>query len=197
MKRVGLYGGAFDPPHIGHVMSITAVWNSGRVDEVWLIPTGRHRFKQGITAGEHRRIMVEIMLATAFVSAGPLRVNTTELERLEVPSTTIELLALLRARHADCAFSLIIGADLIEQIPSWARGEELMATASFLVVPRLGQVIPGALPPTMHIVPSQHHTDVSSSIVREMIAGGRSVDGLVPPGVIAYILRNKLYKNDE
>src|SRR5262249_6290415 len=133
------------------------VLNSQYVDEIWLVPTGRHRFKHTQTSAEHRKAMVEIMRASVFGATPSVQINTTEIDRSAVPSTSIELVTHLRAAHPDCEFALIIGSDLIDQIPSWARGQELLATTTFLVVPRSGCAIPDVLPPTMRLVPTDYH----------------------------------------
>ncbi|MBI1745963.1 MAG: nicotinate (nicotinamide) nucleotide adenylyltransferase [Acidobacteria bacterium] len=194
MKAIGLFGGSFDPPHIGHILNITAVINSVWVDEVWLAPTGRHRFKQTMASAEHRRRMVEIMRAENFGAGAPVRIDTTELDKPDTPSTTIDLVEELQRRHSDHTFLVIIGADLIEQIPSWQRGLELLASTPFLVLPRLGCQLPDPLPNGMRVVHSNYQTDVSSSTVRDLIAKGKNLGGLIPTGVIAYIERHGLYK---
>lgn len=177
-------------------MNITAVLNSKWVDEVWLIPTGRHRFKQTMTPAEQRKSMVEIMLATVFGASVPVYLDTTELEQPAIPSTTFDLIRQMRAKYPDYEFSLIIGADLVEQIPYWAHGTELLAATPFLIVPRLGCNLPPELPSTMRVVSSECHTDVSSSTVRAMIRKGMRLDGILPPGVLAHIRRHGLYREE-
>jgi len=85
---------------------------------------------------------------------------------------------------------------LVGDIPNWHQPETLMSREGFfLLVPRFGDSVPTSLPPYIALVPTQNValTNISSSLVRQMIAEGRSLEGIVPPAVISHIIRNRLY----
>lgn len=197
MKRVALYGGSFDPPHLGHVITITAVLNSKLVDEIWIVPTGLHRDKAHHASPDDRRAMIALMLATMFGSRVPVYLKATQISRPWQVSTTAELIAGMERCDPDHAFFFIVGSDLLPEIPTWHAAQVLMSrTGFFLVVPRLGAEPPEPLPSYAALVPTNHValTNISSSLVRTIIAEGRSLEGVVPPAVISHIIRNRLYQ---
>jgi len=197
MSRIALYGGSFDPPHLGHVITITAVLNSGQVDEVWLVPTGLNPDKVSHASPENRKQMVAVMLATMFGSRVPVFLNTTQINRPWQPSTTAELVQEIERRYPEHEFRFVIGSDLVKEIPKWHQAENLTRRERFfLVVPRLGDPLPEALPPYAAPISMENVgvTNISSSLVRARIVQGMSLEGMVPPAVISHILRNRLYQ---
>ena len=197
MSRIALYGGSFDPPHLGHVITITAVLNSGQVDEVWLVPTGLHPDKASHASPESRKQMVAVMLATMFGSKVPVFLNTTQINRPWQPSTTADLVQEIERRYPEHEFRFVIGSDLVTEIPKWHQAETLMLRERFfLVVPRLGDPLPEVLPSYTAPIPMENVgvTNISSSLVRARIVQGMSLEGMVPPAVISHILRNRLYQ---
>ncbi len=198
MKKIALYGGSFDPPHLGHVMTIAAVLNSGMVDEVWLVPTGKHRDKNHQASPDHRKEMISIVLATMFGSKVPVYLKTLQIDKPWITSTTLDLLERMNVEHPDHEFNFVVGSDLVKDIPSWANAEKLTKQTKFLVVQRLQQEISDdELPEYAFKVPTKGIalTNISSSLVRGMIQNKQSLEGVVPPAVISHIIRNDLYVN--
>lgn len=195
MKRIALYGGSFDPPHLGHVITIAAVLNSKLVDEVWLVPTGRHRDKEHHATPDDRKIMIGIMLATMFGSKMPVYLNVSQINRSWQISTTADLIGEMKKIYPGHDFSFVIGSDLVSDIPKWHKADQIMKEGMFLMVQRLGNEVSGELPAYVTAVPVKGIalTNISSSLVRKMIANGQSLEGVVPPAVIGHILRNSLY----
>ena len=197
MKRIALYGGSFDPPHLGHVITITAVLNSKLVDEIWLVPTGLHRDKTHHASPDDRKAMIAIMLSTMFGSKVPVYLNPSQISRPWQVSTTIELVTDMERQYPEATFSFIVGSDLLSDIPRWHNADTLMRRQGFfLMVPRLGDQIPSTLPPSIALVPTKDValTNISSSLVRKTVVEGRSLEGIVPSAIISHILRNRLYQ---
>jgi ADP-ribose pyrophosphatase len=194
-KRVALYGGSFDPPHLGHVITITAVLNSGLVDEIRLVPAGKHRDKGHYASPDDRKAMVSIMLSTMFGSRVPVYLEACEVNMPWVVSSSADLLRRMRGLYPADKFYLVIGSDLIRDIPGWKDGNFLMEKDNFLAVKRLGDDIERPVPPYLKLVDTERGalTNISSSLVREMIRKGESLEGIVPPAVIGHIIRNGLY----
>ncbi|MCB0311262.1 MAG: nicotinate (nicotinamide) nucleotide adenylyltransferase [Bdellovibrionales bacterium] len=197
-RRIGLYGGSFDPPHLGHVITITAVLNSGLVDEVWLVPSGLHRDKEMHATDANRHVMIEIMLSTSFGSKVPVKLDTIQLHDSSRVSTTIELIRAEKHRFKDCEFSVVIGSDLLPQLPKWYQAKDLLSETHFLVMPRPGHDLPKKMPPYASAIISDGlaTSNISSSLVRRLIADRKSLEGIVPPAVINHIIRYKLYGYD-
>jgi nicotinate-nucleotide adenylyltransferase len=178
--RVALFGGSFNPPHLAHQMAVLYVLETAPVDEVWIIPAFRHAYGKTLAPFEDRLAMCE-RAARPF---GP-RARVSDVEReLGDESRTLRTVRLLQGRFPSHAFSLVIGADLIPEVPSWYGGAELQRTVPFVVVGRTGVEGGGAavaLP------------EISSTQVRAALGDARSVEGLVPRAVLDYIFAHGLY----
>ncbi len=166
-KRVAIYGGSFNPPHVGHGMVAAWLGWTERVDEVWLVPTASHPFGKALLPFAQR---VEMCEALAACVGSHVRVCTIEAE-LPFPSYTIDTLEALAERHPEHRFVPVIGADLLPDTPRWRRWEELQARFPPLVVGRAGYPpVPDA-----PVFPA-----ISSTQIRALHAEGASIEALVP-----------------
>jgi nicotinate-nucleotide adenylyltransferase len=177
--RVAIFGGSFNPPHVAHQMVALYVLETAAVDELWLVPCFRHPFDKPLEPFEDRLRMCELGVA----ALGP-RARVSDIERsIGGASLTLRTIRRLEALHPQHAFSLVIGGDLVAEVPSWHGAAELQRTVPFIVVGREGTGA-GAGPAM---------PEVSSTQVREALAGGKSAAGLVPRTVLDYIYRRGLY----
>jgi nicotinate-nucleotide adenylyltransferase len=182
--RVALFGGSFNPPHLAHQMAVLYVLETAPVDEVWIIPAYRHAYGKKLAPFEDRLAMCEL----AALPFGP-RARVTDVEReLGDESRTLRTVRLLQGRFPGHAFSLVIGADLLPEVPSWFGGAELQRTVPFVVVGRAG-VDNGAATVAL--------PEISSTQVRAALGAGRSVEGLIPRAVLDYISTHGLYRAAE
>ncbi|KIV65585.1 Nicotinate-nucleotide adenylyltransferase [Pseudomonas sp. FeS53a] len=209
-QRIGLFGGTFDPVHIGHLRGALEVAELMAFDQLRLIPSARppHREAPQVSADD-RLAMVELAVA----DLPPLRVDDRELRR-ERPSWTIDTLESLRAEvgESDQLF-LMLGWDAFCGLPGWHRWEELLNHCHILVLQRpdadaeppeelrdllaarsvadpLGLSGPGGQISFVW----QSPLAVSATQVRQLLADGRSVRFLVPDAVLAYIHAHGLYR---
>lgn len=187
MKKIGILGGTFNPPHIGHLIIANEVLSSLSLDSIWFMPNQEppHKKKEGGVSNEQR---VE-MLKLATEGHAAFRVETIELER-SGPSYTYDTMKILTEMHSDKEFYFIIGADMIEYLPKWHKVYELQKLIKFVGVNR----------PTY-----SSHTDydilyvetplidLSSSLVRKRIKDGQTIRYLIPESVRVYIEENQLY----
>jgi len=179
--RLAVYGGSFDPPHIAHVLVASWALSMGEVDAVLVLPTLEHAL--GKTAGatfEQRVAMCE----RAFACLNGVTVSGIE-QTLGAPSRTYKLLMALREQHPDAQLRLVIGADIVAELPRWHRHEDIVRMAPPLVVGRAGYSPPDG---TQLVMP-----EVSSTRVRAALAAGESVEAWVPASVRAYIREHDLY----
>ncbi|MCU0311164.1 MAG: nicotinate-nucleotide adenylyltransferase [Acidimicrobiales bacterium] len=189
--RVGILGGTFDPPHIGHLATAVEVRDVLHLDEVRLVVANEPWQKVGsrpVTPAADRLALVE-------AAVGPLVgvvASGLEVER-GGPTYTVDTLLALRAAEPGTEWFVIVGADAAAGLPTWERADELAALATFVLVDRPG--LPSPPPPAgwrfVHV--SVPRLDVSSSELRDRVASGRPLDVLVPPAVIAEIDRRRLY----
>lgn len=183
MNRLAIFGGSFNPPHLGHVLAATWVLSTARVSRLMVIPALTHAFGKDLAAFPHRRRMAELAFG------GLEGVEVSDLEaRMEGPSYTVHTLERLAEEHSGMQLGLVIGTDLVEQIPDWHEGHRIEELAELIVVGRGGHADDAA---RELVIP-----EVSSSEVRRRLAEGQSVDSLVPWRVRDYITEHGLYRGE-
>jgi nicotinate-nucleotide adenylyltransferase len=173
--RIGVYGGSFNPPHVGHAMVAAWLRWADRVDEVWLLPVFGHAFSKALAPFDDRVALCEALAAML----PDVRVCTVERE-LPTPSYTIDTLRFLRARHPDHALRLVVGADVLAEAHRWRAWDEIQAEFPPIVVGRSGWPSP---PGTLEF-PS-----VSSTEIRRRVHLGEPVDALVPAALLPAVRR--------
>ena len=198
--RIGVFGGTFDPPHVGHLVLAERCREGARLDAVWFVPSFRPPHKAGreLTRFSHRCDMVT--LATTGQPA--FRVEPVEAE-LPAPSYTVQTLAALRALHPADEFALILGADSVHDLPHWHEPAAVVAGTELVVVARPGVELWDAgrlaaelgLPiDAVRVTPVECPLlDVSSRDVRRRSAAGLSIRFVVPRAVEEFVRDKKLY----
>src|SRR5436305_7074018 len=138
--RVALFGGSFNPPHMGHELAALYVLETAPVDELWFVPTFKHAFEKALQPFEDRQHMCEL----AARALGP-RARVSDIERdLGGESRTLRTVRALEARHPEHRFQLVVGADLVGEIDGWWGADELRREVPFIVVGRSGAARAGA-----------------------------------------------------
>lgn len=188
-RRVGVFGGTFDPPHVGHLA--IAEWARDRLAlaRVLLVPAGEPPHKRGrpVTAARHRLAMARL----AARGNPAFAVSPIEAER-EGPSFTVDTLRALRVRERGARLFLVIGADSLDDFPDWRDPEGILELATLAVAERNGAGgRKRSRPP--HVRLEFPPLDISSSVLRRRARDGHSLRYLVPDPVIAYIRRHGLY----
>lgn len=197
MRKIAIFGGSFDPPHIGHLIAIRNVLNSKLVDEIWITPAGDERYdKCPVAPAEHRRRMVELMIEHEFKNNPAIKLELLQLTEPGNKGFAVELLDRLKAEHPEDKFYFIIGADNLKTISAWHSAEELVKKYEFIVLMR-GNEVPDAseYPPTFHMLIGNRYiaVEISSTQIRYLIKEKERLEGLVSMPVINYILANGLY----
>lgn len=203
--KIGIMGGTFDPIHYGHLVIAEQIRQNYNLDKVIFIPVGipPHKREMKITKGEHRYLM--ILLAT--MTNPYLDVSRVEIDKKAI-SYTIETMRELNKKYADknVEFYFIIGADAISTIETWEEPVELLQMCKFIAATRPGVTNSnmssmieyykdkyGAEIQTMTV----SAVDISSTDIRNRIAGNRPIKYLLPEAVEHYILKNGLYLEDK
>lgn len=188
-RRVGLLGGTFDPPHLGHLVVAECARVELVLDEVRLL-VASDPYQKGTTSPTADRVA---MVEAAVAEDDHLGIDLIELER-EGPTYTADTLAALTAREPDVDWYFVLGEDAAAGLSTWHRIEEAFALATFVVVTRPGDEAPdpATLPrAVVHLEIPQ--LEVSSTQLRERFAEGRATRYLVPIGVDAYVRDHALY----
>lgn len=189
-ERIGVFGGTFDPPHIGHLVTAGDVLARLDLDRVLMVvandPWQKHASRE-ITAASDRLAMVQ----AAVSGEDGIEACDIEIER-GGPSYTVDTLNQLRERSPGAELVLVLGADAAAGLHSWERSEEVPALAELVVVERPGVTteVPIDVEWTRVEVP---RLEVSSTDLRRRVAEGRSLRHLVPAAVIDLIEQRGLY----
>jgi nicotinate-nucleotide adenylyltransferase len=202
LKRIGILGGTFDPPHIGHLILAEYTMEALSLDEVLFVPVGDHPFKRNNTRTPIRYRLQMIRLAIA----GNVRfdLSMVDVER-EGPHYSADTVAIIQSQHSDSELYFIMGGDNLRDLPTWTRAQDLYQRARLAVMKRSdehirpdmhGDLLPG-LSERVDIVDTPLLSIwLSSTHVIERLRAGLSVRYLVPDAVLDYIRDKKLYKHE-
>ncbi len=183
--RIALLGGAFNPPHIGHLMIAQQVLDFTQTDEVWFLPNYSQTPPKPVESFEDRLAM------TRLLTLARTRVSTIEIDHA-LDGETVNILSHLPKEHE---FSFVIGSDQLPTFHLWKDWEKLLHAMPFFVFPRYGY--PNEpLHDGMKIIADEAliGSNISSTKIRERIARGLPIDQFVSQSVAAYIAQHQLYK---
>lgn len=173
-KRVGIFGGSFNPPHNGHVEICRYLLQKNDVDEIWAVPCFSHPFGKDLASFEDRMNMCRFAFGEF---KGKVKVLDVE-ERLGGVSFSVDTVKYVQSQNPDIKFSFIVGSDTLGDIDSWKGAKELKAIVPLIKVPRgINSPIP----------------DISASNVRDCIKRGKRFTDMVPMEVAVYIVTHGLY----
>lgn len=196
IRRIGLFGGSFDPVHDGHLALANAALSAVALDQILWVPAGHPWQKlRELADAKHRAAMVELAIATE----PRFRLERMELRR-SGPSYTLDTVRELQSATAmmSTEWFLLIGQDQYGRLSTWHGWRELVQRVSFAVASRDG-VDPQPDPLVAQVdhrrlVVPMPRVPVSSTAVRERVAARRGLKGMVPPAVEAYIASHGLYR---
>lgn len=187
--RIGIFGGTFDPPHLGHLLLALDALDHLQLDRLILVPAARQPLKQGLpmTDAAHRLAMTRLFAE----SDARLEVDASEVDRGGL-SFTIDTVRGLRGAHPTAEFVLLMGADTAETLPKWREPEALALLVEVAIAGR-GEHRPVPAGFRTRFLPPRR-VDVSATEIRERVRLGRSIRGFVPDAVAAYIAAHQLYR---
>jgi nicotinate-nucleotide adenylyltransferase len=196
--RLGIFGGSFDPVHVGHLALARACQHHAALDEVWFMPVSVQPLKhRGPHATNEHRIE---MLRLATKTDPTWRVCTIETDRGGL-SYSVDTLRQIHEQLPEASLFFLVGADTLRDVARWKEPQELFRLATPLVVHRPGEPEPDLSSlATLCSAENKPRTidiptlDVSSSNVRQCVAASKTVDELVPRAVAEYIQAHGLYR---
>ncbi len=188
-SRVGVFGGTFDPVHVGHLVVAQEVHDALNLDVVLWMPAALppHRREEAVTAGEIRYEMIR----AAVGDDARFEVSRLELDR-PGPSFTVDTLEALREREPAAELFLVLGADQVTRLRGWRRPERILELATVVAVGRNGTTATSMDVP--HEWVEIPRLDVSASSIRNRVAAGRPIRFLAPDPVCRIIEREALYQ---
>ncbi len=180
-KKIGLYGGSFNPPHLGHALMVLTVLMTQDLDEVWIIPCGEAPHKNGLEPFDVRKEMCE-------QTFGHIKdTQVIELENhLPSPSYTVNTLKTIKELRPNYELFFIVGTDVVEEIPEWENAEGITDLARFMVVPRQGyplMALPGEVGNAKLVKMGIELPELSSTLIRKFRERGLEMDKFVEKNV--------------
>jgi len=200
--RLGIFGGTFDPVHYGHLLLAECCREQCRLDQVRFLPAAvpPHKQDRALTPAPHRIEMLQLALAghPQFV------IDRFEIDRGGV-NYTVDSLRHLRAEQPEAELFLLVGADMLVDLPNWHQADQVCTLATVVAVRRPGVAEPEGLCGAGLVGPEQHvrfaHLwvampviGISSTEIRQRVKAGRSIRYLTPRAVEKYIEAHGLYR---
>lgn len=188
--RLGIFGGSFDPPHVGHLLPVIDAAEALGLDEVRFVPAAQQPFKVGTAgaSGAHRLAMTERLVA----GVPGFMADPTEIRRSGL-SYTVSTLAELAVEHPLDELVLLLGVDAFALFEKWREPDRIRALASIAVLTRGGDA-PVVLDDATVQVLTTRRVDISSTELRARVADGRTIRGFMPDAVADYIAEHRLYR---
>ena len=171
MPEIALFGGSFDPPHIGHLLAASYVLATEPIDELWLVPVERHPFAKPLVGSYDHRVELCERLAAQLP-----RTRVSRAEQESGQGRTVDLLEWLHGKHPQTRWALVLGTDLDAEKPQWKRFDRVEQLARIITVRRGGYGEGGVAIP-----------EISSTQVRALLKSGGDASQLVPRTVLEAI----------
>ena len=198
--NIGIFGGTFDPPHVGHLVIADQALTQLKLDEVWFMPAGQppHKANNHVSAAVHRVEMTRL----AIQDHAGFKLSTFDVDR-PGPHYSAIAIELLEQTHPQHDWYFIMGEDSLEDLPRWYEPRRLIAQATLAVAGRPGastdlhdleQAIPGLSAKVRWV--DAPLVDLSSTQLRQMANAGASLRYLVPDAVLEYIHQHRLYLSE-
>lgn len=193
--NITLFGGSFNPPHLGHLIVIEQAFELIKnIDELWILPAYRHTFQKDLVPSQHRLAMTKLLMS----EISQENKNNTKLCAVEfeykLSGETYEALKLLKQKYTDHQFSFLMGTDQIKSFEKWGSWKNLLEEMHFYLYPRSGYKNDIRFP-NMSLLESeiQAVTNISSTMLRNRIQNQMPISHLLPDSVFQYTKVNRLY----
>ena len=197
--RLAIFGGSFDPPHVGHLLLAEDAYDRLSLDRIAFVPAATQPLKRAGAAAsaEHRMAMLRLLIG----GDGRFEVSTVEIERSGV-SFTVDTLAHYAERYPSAERFLLLGADVLATFAQWREPKRILQLARPVILERVGDSVPArptdldtgvAAGSAFTHLPTRR-VDVSSTEIRERVRQRKSIRGFVTESVAAYIERHGLYR---
>ncbi|HEX2205856.1 MAG TPA: nicotinate-nucleotide adenylyltransferase [Longimicrobium sp.] len=188
--KLGVFGGTFDPPHLGHLVAASEACDALGLDRVVWIPSASHPFKGGAVRTPPG---LRLEMVRAAIAGDPrFEASGLELERAG-PSYTVDTLRALADARRGASLFLLIGADNLRDWRKWREPDEIARLATLVVAERGGESVE-AEDGVEAVAVAMTRIDVSATEVRRRVAEGKSIRYLVPDSVLAVVEREGLYR---
>jgi nicotinate-nucleotide adenylyltransferase len=188
MGKVAVFGGRFDPPHLGHFLVARQVLDfRPDIEKVILVPSFQHQWKDVVASADDRLQMLRLS------DVDGIEVSDIELRRRGVSYSIDTIQEIKKKEQADVCW--IVGSDILQEFSRWERADELLREAEFLIFPRDPYHLPKSIPSGFSVLSDERlvTSNLSSTIIKRRRKDGLSLRGFVLPDVETYISKHSLY----
>ena len=198
MQRIGILGGTFDPPHIGHLVLADCAIESVMLDELLFVPAADPPHKRDETRASAADRLA--MLERAIAQDGRFKLSRADVDR-PGPHYAVDMVSIIQSQYPQAEMVFVMGADSLRDLPTWHCPQELIKLCKLAVMPRpevhvdlpaLEAVLPGVSAQIVTI--DAPLIEISSTEIVERLRDGKSVRYLVPPPVLDYISAKHVYQ---
>ncbi|PJF35260.1 MAG: nicotinic acid mononucleotide adenylyltransferase [Candidatus Thermofonsia Clade 1 bacterium] len=198
MPRLGVFGGTFDPPHVGHLILAQIARDRLNLERVLFVPAAQppHKQAQGLTASLHRFAMLQ----RAIQGNAHFEISRVDMDR-QGPHYTSDMLSILRAQNRGYELFFLMGADSLSELMTWRAPEWIIAQATLAVMRRPNvainlEALEARLPGVRErvVLVDAPLIEISASSIRETVRRGHSIRYQVPDAVLEYIDQQRLYR---
>ncbi len=188
IKKIGLFGGSFNPIHNDHIRIIKKLLKSKVVDEVWIIPCKKHAFNKELVSSKDRIEMIRL----AIKNLKNVKINKVEINS-KGTTYSIKTIKKLKANYLH-KFFWVVGSDILHEIKEWKKYKQFLAEVEFIIFKRKGYSI--KLPEGMKVykVFNYKKSWISSTEIRKKVREGKPLKNLIPLIIDDYIEKEELYK---
>ncbi len=192
-SKIGLFGGTFDPIHIGHLIVAEWLQDALGLENVFFIPNLIHPFakRNDITSAEHRLGMLRLALEPF----EHFRISEYEIKKDGI-SYSVETIEYFERQFPQAQLFFFIGADNLPEFHKWHRYKDILKKVRLVVYDRKEGTAPPQLPADKILFLQTPLIEISSTLIRQRISQGRAVRSLLPHGVWDYIRQNGLYRSE-
>ncbi|MGI8420252.1 MAG: nicotinate (nicotinamide) nucleotide adenylyltransferase [Candidatus Levyibacteriota bacterium] len=198
--KIGILGGSFDPPHVGHVLISRQVKEKLQLDMIWLMPAYHHPFAKQLLSSDYRLAM------TRLLEEENIKVSDYEIKQNH-SSYTIDTLTQLHTAFPDDTFYWITGSDQLDSFQKYKEWQTIITEFNLVIFPRETAIAHleektkaclqlQTIPPNIILLQDSDLilTNISSTLVRTRLAKNEPLDYIIPNKVVAYIRKHKLYQ---
>lgn len=189
--NIALFGGSFNPVHIGHMMVAQYVAQFTNINRVWMLVSPRNPLKPDLPMAPDSQRLEMVRIACG----NDTEILASDFEfSLPIPSYTFNTLQMLSKAYPQFRFTLLIGADNWFVFKKWHEWEKILSNHDILIYPRPGyEVDTATLPPNVQYLSECPVCSISSTFIRNAIKSGHSVSHFLPEGVYPYIMKHNIY----
>jgi nicotinate-nucleotide adenylyltransferase len=189
-----LFGGSFNPPHLGHAIVIEQAFELiPKLDELWILPTYNHAFGKDLAPATDRLEMCKLLISLDNCGKLPIQVCSLEIDE-QSEGSTYQTLQSLKKRYPEHTFSFLMGSDQLPDFDKWNDYQQLLEEMHFYVYPR-GSHRHDVIFPNMELLtsPTQVITNISSTLIRSRLKANLSIRRLILSSIFNYLTAHKLY----